>query len=380
MRTAVQFVLLSLVAAAATSASAGDTVVDITVGGRRISGLVVAHNAREVHLVTADGSLESFGMGQVKSFRKSGARLRVDNAVRVKAALMREFGRDYEVVTSTRYVVVAPRGRAKQYLQTFDGIARSFTSYFGKRRIPLRESRFPLVAIVFRTQAEFAEYARKDGVGSVANVAGYYLRTSNRVAAYESGQLARRGPSRLSTLGGDFRISDDAAFTVDGDLRETLIHEATHQLAFNTGLHHRAGVNPKWVVEGLATLFEPDSVRKRVVGGRPGDRVNPGRLRYAQRLGLKKWSTSTVSDIVSSDRMFESDAGGAYSLAWSLSFYLNERRPRDYARYLATLKARDPLADYSPDERLKDFRLVFGRDLARFDADFRRFMQTLPAS
>ena len=361
----------------ASTALGADTVVRLTLKGRTVEGLIAGHDDHAVHLIGADGALSSVPIGAVRDFRKTGSRLRADNAVKVKARLIKEFGRDYEVVTSARYVVVAPHGRAKGYLATLDGVARGFVSHFAKRRIPLTDPAFPLVAIVFASEDEFAAYAREDGLPSVASVAGYYLRTSNRVAAYEPPSLtARSGRPFRGGPFGDFRPAGPDASGA-GELRETLVHEATHQLAFNTGLHSRVGNDPKWVIEGLATLMEPDAVRGRSLGT-AGERVNAGRLRYAQRQGLGEWSTATVASLVSSDGLFQTDAAGAYSLAWSLSFYLNEQRPADYARYLARLKARDPLKPYSADQRLTDFRLAFGNDLARFDAAFRRFMAGLP--
>ena len=39
----------------------------------------------------------------------------------------------------------------------------------------------------------------------------------------------------------------------------TIVHEATHQLAYNTGLQTRYAGNPMWVSEGIAVYFEtPD--------------------------------------------------------------------------------------------------------------------------
>src|SRR5690606_26419230 len=59
--------------------------------------------------------------------------------------------------------------------------------------------------------------------------------------------------------------------------RDTLIHEATHQLAFNLGLHSRLGETPRWVVEGLAMLFEEDSRRDDTLGQSTAMRVNRSR-------------------------------------------------------------------------------------------------------
>lgn len=368
--------LASLLWVIANPVAAGETAVEVRVDGQTFRGLIEAHDDHTAYMIGADGEMRSFPIEAVSTFRPTGQRLSPKPIVAVRADLQREFGGEYEVVTSSRYVVVAPRGRARAYLATFDEIGRTFIGYFRRRRIPLSRPEFPLVAIIFATPQEFADYAQRDGVGSVESVAGYYLRTSNRVAAYES--TSGRGRALAGLGQADFRVPPAGEAAVDDRLIRTLIHEATHQMAFNSGLHHRAGVNPKWVVEGLATLLEPDGVREGRDFENVESRVNAGRLRYAQRVGLESWTTGSLVELVSSDAPFKRDAGSAYSLAWCLSFYLNETRASDYARYLATLKARDPLAPYPPTERLRDFRLVFGHDMARFDAGLRRFLEQLP--
>ena len=41
---------------------------------------------------------------------------------------------------------------------------------------------------------------------------------------------------------------------------DTIIHEATHQTAYNVGVHKRFIAAPRWMVEGLATMFEARGV------------------------------------------------------------------------------------------------------------------------
>ena len=53
---------------------------------------------------------------------------------------------------------------------------------------------------------------------------------------------ARRSPH------GRRRVRFDG--TSRGTLHSTIVHETTHQVAFNTGLHSRIGQTPKWVIEG----------------------------------------------------------------------------------------------------------------------------------
>ncbi|MGC6463625.1 MAG: DUF1570 domain-containing protein [Pirellulaceae bacterium] len=36
----------------------------------------------------------------------------------------------------------------------------------------------------------------------------------------------------------------------------TILHEVTHQAAFNRGIHRRCCPSPRWISEGLSTLLE----------------------------------------------------------------------------------------------------------------------------
>lgn len=70
-------------------------------------------------------------------------------------------------------------------------IYRSFMTYFNVRGIPLQEPSQPLVAVVLPNQRAFAQYAARDGVVAGRGLAGYYIRTTNRVSLFEN-----RSPSR----------------------------------------------------------------------------------------------------------------------------------------------------------------------------------------
>ena len=59
---------------------------------------------------------------------------------------------------------------------------------------------------------------------------------------------------------------------------DTIIHEATHQTAYNVGVHKRFIAAPRWVVEGLATMFEARGVWNAQYDRTQTDRINRGRL------------------------------------------------------------------------------------------------------
>ena len=99
------------------------------------------------------------------------------------------------------------------------------------------------------------------------------------------------------------------------------MHEATHQAAYNTGLHSRIGGNPRWVVEGLATVFEAPGIRNSSANSGVKTRLNRERfLRFGNYAKARRKSGSLESFISSND-LFDSDVYDAYSQAWAFSFF-----------------------------------------------------------
>ena len=128
-----------------------------------------------------------------------------------KTQLQREFGQAFEIRTSNHYVVVARTGSAKAYVAAFEQIYREFVRVFKGRGIDLAEPEFPLVAIVLPDEAAFQRYCATERTPVRPGPVGCYVLGSNRAAFYER--------------------------PVETAIDSTLIHEATHQVAFNTGLH-----------------------------------------------------------------------------------------------------------------------------------------------
>ncbi|HID22108.1 MAG TPA: DUF1570 domain-containing protein, partial [Planctomycetaceae bacterium] len=154
-------------------------------------------------------------------------------------------------------------------------------------------------------------------------------------------------------------------------------HEATHQFAFNMGLHSRIGPNPKWVVEGLATVLEAAGPARAKSARSVTARINRERWLWFRNYARTRRPDRSLARFLGSDRMFETAVLDAYSQAWALSFYLMETRPRRYMDYLRTIACRDPLQRYSSEERLRDFQKAFGGNLDRLEAEFLRFMDRL---
>jgi hypothetical protein len=78
--------------------------------------------------------------------------------------------------------------------------------------------------------------------------------------------------------------------------------------------------------------------------------------------------------VIAVDDLFEADPVAAYAEAWALSFYLCETRPQLYAKYLELTGGRDNFTEYSPAQRLSDFRSVFGQDLRLIENQYLQYM------
>jgi hypothetical protein len=69
-----------------------------------------------------------------------------------------------------------------------------------------------------------------------------------------------------------------------------------------------------------------------------------------------------------------------YAEAWALTFYLFDRRSPELSQYLKVLHKRPMPQEVRPEERLKDFLTVFGRDLTQLESHVRRYFAELDGS
>jgi hypothetical protein len=274
----------------------------------------------------------------------------------MKKLLVAELGKQFEI-TATQHYVVAHPGGGGEWAGRFEDLYNRFGHYFRVRGFELQTPPYPLVAIVYRNRAEYLRAAAASGKPLHPNTLGHYYPDTNRVYLFDAN--AKEGSAEWS------------------ENAETIIHEATHQMAFNTGVHRRLADQPRWVVEGLATMFEAPGVWSERYDHTRADRVNRGRLHGFQDYVAKRRQPGSLVRLLTTDDAFRSDTDGAYAEAWALSFYLCETQPRLYTSYLARTADRPMFSEMSAVERLGEFQAIFGTDLKLFDAKFLRYMQEI---
>jgi Protein of unknown function (DUF1570) len=216
--------------------------------------------------------------------------------------LLEELQDGFAVYRTQHYLIAynCSEEYAKQVGALFEQLYRGFFSFWKNQRWDLPPPRFPLVALVLRDHDAFLEHGRKDIGETADSVIGYYHLASNRMTTFNMPNWERNVA--------------------------TIIHEATHQLAYNCGLQTRFADNPMWVSEGLATFFESPDLRN------PGKWRNIGRV---NQVNLARWQRYVVQrpqeslmTLLADDTRYRNPASAsdAYAEGWALTYFLIKTR------------------------------------------------------
>jgi len=270
--------------------------------------------------------------------------------------LLAELPAGFDTHLTQHYIVchATSRDYARWAAGLFERLHETFGNYWTRAGVDLVARDQPLVVLIFANRQDYETYAVRDLGAAAERVVGYYNLLSNRVATYDltgSDALPRR-PGRSGPA-----IREILALPEAAGLVSTLVHEATHQVAFNRGLHRRLAPVPVWVSEGIATVFETPDVRS-TAGWRGIGFVNRPRLERFRRT----FQPGGVERLVTDDDLFRNPetALDAYAGAWALTWFLMETRRQQFVAYQRTLSAKLPLAIDTPAQRKEDFTAAFG--------------------
>ena len=288
--------------------------------------------------------------------------------------LLAELPQGFDVYQTTNYLICYNTSRA--YAQwcgsLFERLYRAFTNYWQNKGSDLSQPEFPLVAIIFADQRFYTEFAKAELGEAAPSIIGYFSLRTNWMTMYDlTGMEAlSRFSGRRGTSAQINRIlaRPEALRTV-----ATIVHEATHQIAFNCGLHARYSDCPVWFSEGIALYFETPDLRS--TNGWSGiGAVNLPRLARFREYAPRR-PPDSLQTLVADDKRFHDPKQSldAYAEAWSLTYYLIRQHPKQYVAYLKVLSQKKPLLDDGPKTRLEEFQQAFG-DLKQLDAGLLRYM------
>ena len=265
--------------------------------------------------------------------------------------MLEELGPEFSAYQTHHYLILynCNDSYARQVGGLFEQLYRGFFAFWKNQRWRLPEPRFPLIAVVLKDHSAFFTHATAEIGEQAKSVIGYYNLATNHMTTFNVPNWERNVA--------------------------TLIHEATHQLAYNCALQTRFADNPMWVSEGLAMFFEAPDMR------------NPGRWRSigsVNRVNLARWRKyepvrpqESLVTLLSDNSRYQNPATAtaAYAESWALTYFLIKTRREQYVEYLQRLSSGRPLAECSPRERIDMFEEAFETTLAELDQEFVAYMR-----
>ena len=339
--------------------AAGRWTVSFEVGGKRFEGMPIIWTDREIRLLARDGQMHQFTASQATNVRKISNDFRGYSSREMQRRLRKEFGRAFEVTGTGHFLVVHPKGQGKRWSSQFEQLYRTSRVYFSSRGIHLKRPPFVMVAVVFPTEQQFRQYARKTGNNIPTSYLGYYDLMTNRILMFDFQRHQKKEVNE----------------SINNSL---IIHEATHQTAFNVGVHSRYAVPSRWICEGIGTLFEAPGIHNANANRELADRVNADMLYTFRQLYPDGVTQGDLTSLIASDNSFRRNIDKAYALSWALTFMLAEQRPRSLAKYLKKSSSHQLYSEYASHERIRDFTSMFGRDLRLLAFRLNQFTESLP--
>jgi hypothetical protein len=241
----------------------------------------------------------------------------------------------------------APDDHRAEALQLCARLAAAYKSHFQDKGFAVEFPPKPLTVVILKDQASYAAFL---GIKPGDAVGGHYEPDTNRLVIFDfqpgGGPTTTVDPRRINTF--------------------TLIHEATHQLTFNTGLLSRRGDVPVAVSEGLAMYAELWRGDSRTVLGM----INRPRLEVVFNKNAnppQEWIP--LERLLTEDALFQDAATKqlAYAEGWVFVHYALKTTPilPKFRAYLDAIRLRTDAT-----RRLGDATSSFG-DLDRLNRALR---------
>jgi hypothetical protein len=345
-------------------------------GGERITvrGQIVAKTDVELLFVLRDGRMIHLNdLSQVVTLKRTEEPFSPVTRAEMSELLVEEFGPEFKILETPHYLICynCRLDYARDCARLLENLHRAFTNYFKVRGFKVEEPQFPLAAVVFGSSEEFKAYAAAELKESFHDgVVGFYSFITNRVAMYDMPGKGASNRRRAPQHARDRRQVLDATVA-------TIIHEAVHQLAYNTGFHRRFSETPLWFAEGLAMYFEAPTRRAGVWRGIGA--VNRLRMPIFRDHYVYRHKRLDIAALVRDDsRLRDPDTAElAYAEAWALTYFLLKKRRNQFCKYLEVLRQKPPLGLDPPEQRLADFKAAFGDDLDKLALAVITYMRSL---
>jgi hypothetical protein len=269
------------------------------------------------------------------------------------------------------------------------------TRFADKMGVPTSAPAEKLQIVFFGRFEGYEKFLAKTGMKASEEVPGVYFPTLNRsfFFDYSDAQTIRELKEALAEIQKvgkqAHRLGARPDFTrikayqsriaeyEDKVNRQIVQHEVAHQVMYNIGVHNRNfEANPRWLVEGLAMMFEtPPTHEGAGIGA-----VNQWRLARWRDLA-KEGKLPPIRDVISNGDLLlptATDGEHAYAQAWAMVHYLHRTKQKQLAKYIERVNQRREKRKYKGEEDLKLFEQVFGKLDASFTEKWEEYMKKIP--
>ncbi len=268
-------------------------------------------------------------------------------------------------VHSAHYVAIgdAPNAFITTILADCEQLAVDYLRHFSSLGFHVHLPDRPMIVIVFRDDRSFGKFLHYPSLleaaekGQQISPTGIYYPSPNVLYVFDWRKVPAVYPWRPSHLN-----------------IQTLAHEGTHQLTFNTGLLNRKGDTPRCIMEGLGMFAEP----RKTTGTSEFGRLNLRRMADLAKI-QRRIPWIPLRQLLGEEWFL---AGNAlrimlgYAQSWLLVHYLI-KDPQALPRFRNYLHAIAPRVKSS--RRIEDAQAILG-DLDQLDQELRRYAIRLQLS
>jgi hypothetical protein len=157
----------------------------------------------------------------------------------------------------------------------------------------------------------------------------------------------------------------------------TTMHEASHQISFNSGIQTRAVDYPFWLSEGLACSFEVEDAS----GHRGPAILNFGRIGTLKQ-ALRENRLNSIEAVVSAASPSVEDEKGltlAYAESWAVFHYLYKFQRQGMEDFLLAYRSHRPFVRIGAEEKKAIFVKAFGDNFEDLNKKYTAYIKSLPS-
>jgi hypothetical protein len=286
------------------------------------------------------------------------------------------------------------KSRAEQRLELLEMVYESYFMKFALDGVLLEPPQERMKVVLFGEERDYLRYSTQLDP-KLRSALGFWSPTDNVAVFFDQGTTERmkvlekrsRELQQEKMRARGTPLSKDTAhlantvellvkLTREEDDIEVVSHEATHQLAGNTGLMPRGKIALRWAHEGFATYFETSSD----AGWGGIGAVNEGRLKSYYRVSSDP--NRAPIELLISDLLFDvaqdtRQVADAYGQAWALTHFLMERHFQQTVKYYQKISQIESESGSIPRRDLvKYFEEIFG-DLKALQVEWHEYMRSL---